>query len=133
MKNTILVYGCVWLCKVQGYLCKLKVKDTHHKAVECTINMLETKENKDQPLFTLTATKSLSKKDNQIKAPFGKLFNGMCPTQAFTMRLNNKVKVLFSCQILKKTLNLIAEMQHQGTPFSSTGTSHTSNSIFIFF
>lgn len=95
--------------------------------------MLESKENKDQPLFTLTATKSLSKKDNQIKAPFGKLFNGMCPTQAFTMRLNNKVKVLFSCQILKKTLNLIAEMQHQGTPFSSTGTSHTSNSIFIFF
>lgn len=38
--------------------------------MECTINMLETKENKDQPLSTLSATKSLSKKDNQIKAPF---------------------------------------------------------------
>lgn len=42
---------------MQGYLGKLKVKYTHHKAVECTINMLETKENKDQPLFILSATK----------------------------------------------------------------------------
>lgn len=70
-KNTILVYGCVWLCsRTEGYLCKLKVKYTHRTAAECTINMLETKENKDQPLFALSTTKSLSKKDNQIKVPF---------------------------------------------------------------
>lgn len=95
--------GCVWLWRMEGYLCKLKVKYTHRTTVECTTNMLETKENKDQQLFTLSATKSLSKKDNQIKVPSGKLFNGVCPTQPFTMRLNNKVKVLVLCQILKKT------------------------------
>lgn len=96
------MYGCVWPYRMQRYFCKLKVKYTRCAAVECTINMLDTKENKDKPLFTLSTTKNLSKKDNQIKASSGKLFDGICPTQPFTMGLNNKVKVLFSCQILEK-------------------------------
>lgn len=116
--------------------CKLNVKYTHCKAVKCIINMPETKENKDQPLHTLLATKSLSKKDNQIQAPSGKLFSGTCPTQPFTMRLEN---MLFSFQILKKTLYLTVEIPSRWKAasgntffFSSTGVSHTFNSISIF-